>query len=109
MGAVYRAHDRTHDRDVALKRLLSEGDTRRRTRMFEREFYALCGLKHPRIIEVYEYGIDQQGAYYTMELLSGRDLRELAPLPYRTACRYLRDVANSLALLHARGLLHRDI
>jgi tRNA A-37 threonylcarbamoyl transferase component Bud32 len=109
MGVVYRARDRTHARSVALKRLLSEGDTRRRARMFEREFYALSGLKHPRIIEVYEYGIDQGGAYYTMELLDGRDLRELAPLPYRTACRYLRDVANSLALLHARGLLHRDI
>jgi serine/threonine-protein kinase len=109
MGAVYRAFDRTQNRSVALKRLLTEGDTRRRTRMFEREFYTLSGLKHPRIIEVYEYGIDQDGAYYTMELLGGRDLRELAPLPYRTACRYLRDVANSLALLHARGLLHRDI
>jgi len=109
MGAVYRAYDRAQNRRVALKRLLTEGDARRRTRMFEREFYALSGLKHPRIIEVYEYGIDEHGAYYTMELLGGRDLRELAPLPYRTACRYLRDVANSLALLHARGLLHRDI
>ncbi|MFI5307954.1 MAG: protein kinase, partial [Polyangiales bacterium] len=109
MGAVYRARDRTHNRDVALKRLLAEGDTRRRTRMFEREFYALSGLKHPRIIEVYEYGIDQNGAYYTMELLGGRDLREVAPLPFRTACRYLRDVANCLALLHARSLLHRDL
>ena len=109
MGAVYRAYDRAQDRRVALKRLLTEGDARRRTRMFEREFYALSGLKHPRIIEVYEYGIDEHGAYYTMELLGGRDLREVAPLPYRTACRYLRDVANSLALLHARGLLHRDI
>ena len=95
MGAVYRAYDRTQNRWVALKRLLAEGDARHRTRMFEREFYALSGLKHPRIIEVYEYGIDEHGAYYTMELLGGRDLRELAPLPYRTACRYLRDVANS--------------
>jgi hypothetical protein len=109
MGAVYRAFDRTQNRRVALKRLLAEGDVRHRTRMFEREFYTLSGLRHPRIIEVYEYGIDQGGAYYTMELLGGRDLRELAPLPYRTACHYLRDVANSLALLHARSLLHRDI
>jgi hypothetical protein len=109
MGVVYRAHDRVLGRAVALKRLLLEGDARRRTRMFEREFHTLAGLKHPRIIEVYDYGLDERGAYYTMELLDGRDLRELAPLSYRTACLYLRDVASSLALLHARSLLHRDL
>ena len=44
-----------------------------------------------------------------MELLDGQDLRELAPLPWREACALLRDVASSLALLHARRLLHRDV
>ena len=44
-----------------------------------------------------------------MELLAGLDMRKAAPLPYRDACRYLRDVATSLALLHARRLLHRDL
>jgi hypothetical protein len=109
MGVVYRAFDRSEGRSVALKRLTADADLRRRTRMFEREFHALAGLKHPRIIEVYDYGVDERGAYYTMELLDGRDLRERAPLPYSIACRYLRDVASSLALLHARNLLHRDL
>jgi hypothetical protein len=109
MGAVYRAFDQAQNRQVALKRLRVEGDPRPRARMFEREFHTLAGLKHPRIIEVYDYGIDEQGAFYTMELLDGRDLRELAPLSYKTACLYLRDVASSLALLHARNLLHRDL
>ena len=109
MGAVYRAFDRVERRKVALKRLLTDANARRRTRMFEREFHTLAGLEHPRIIEVYDYGVDERGAYYTMELLDGRDLRELAPLPYPVACRYLRDVASSLALLHARNLLHRDL
>ncbi len=109
MGAVYRAHDRVRGRPVALKRLVADADARRRARMFEREYHTLAGLKHPRIIEVYEYGVDERGAYYTMELLDGRDLRELAPVPYRAACSYLRDVASSLALLHARRLLHRDL
>src|SRR5258708_30505932 len=44
-----------------------------------------------------------------MELLEGQDMRKAAPLPYREACRHLRDVATSLALLHARRLLHRDL
>ena len=88
MGAVYRAFDLSTTRSVALKRSLSTDP--KHVRMFEREYHTLVGLKHPRIIEVYDYGIDERGPYYTMELLDGRDLRELAPLDYREACRYLR-------------------
>ena len=109
MGVVYRVFDGTLRRHVALKQLLAVADAPRAARMFEREYHTLAGLKHPRIIQVYDYGIDAAGAYYTMELLDGQDLRELAPLPFDRACRYLRDVASSLALLHARGLLHRDL
>lgn len=108
MGAVYSAIDESSGRRVALKRLLRRAKGHA-DRLFEHEFHTLSQLKHPRIIEVYEYGVDEQGAYYTMELLDGADLRDLSPLPYREACRHLRDVASSLALLHARRLLHRDI
>ena len=72
--------------------------------LFEREYHTLVRLKHPRIIEVYDYGLTEHGPYYTMELLDGSDLQQLAPLPYREACRHLRDVASSLALLHAHRL-----
>ena len=107
MGAVYRAFDESSGTAVALKR--RSGDDARIARMFEREYHTLVSLEHPRIIAVYDYGVDASSAYYTMELLDGSDLRELAPLPYARACRYLRDVASSLALLHARRLIHRDI
>lgn len=109
MGIVYRAFDPVHGRAIALKRLHT-GDARsRQRRMFEREYATLVGLQHPRIIEVHEYGVDEHGAFYTMELLDGLDLRELSPLPASLACKYLRDVASSLGLLHARRLLHRDL
>jgi hypothetical protein len=107
MSAVYRAFDESNGTRVALKRRTVHDE--RDARMFEREYHTLVSLKHPRIIEAYDYGVDSHGAYYTMELLDGGDLRELVAPPYRTACRYLRDVASSLALLHARRLLHRDI
>lgn len=107
MGAVYRAFDTVTQRPIALKRSLSTDP--RYLRMFEREYHTLVGLKHPRIIEVYDYGVDEAGAYYTMELLQGRDLGAFIPLDYRVAARYLRDVASSLGLLHARRLLHRDL
>ena len=108
MGEVFAVHDRSTGRRVALKRLLEAKD-KGMVGMFEREYHTLVSLKHPRIVEVYEYGLDGDSPYYTMELLDGQDVRVLAPLPYYQACRYLRDVASSLALLHARRLLHRDV
>lgn len=108
MGAVFLAYDASTGRDIALKRLLP-GAPAKVAGLFEREFHILSSLKHPRIIDVYEYGIDDTGPFYTMELLPGSDLREMAPVEVSAACRYLRDVASSLALLHARRLLHRDV
>jgi len=108
MGAVYRVVDQATGRKVALKRLLPDAG-KTSAILFEREYHTLVGLIHPRIIEVYDYGRDDQGPYYTMELMDGEDLRTLAPMPFEVACRYLRDVASSLALLHARRLLHRDL
>ena len=108
MGAVFSALDTATGQQVALKRLAPDAPAAARV-LFEREYCVLLSLRHPRIIEVYEYGLDEAGPFYTMELLEGSDLRELAPLPALTACRYLRDVASSLALLHARRLLHRDV
>jgi hypothetical protein len=110
MGEVFAAHDRSTGRAVALKRLLAGSRTQRGlVAHFMREYHALSELRHPRIIEVYQYGVDRSVPYYTMELLDGHDLLELSPLPYREACLYLRDVASSLALLHARRLMHRDV
>ena len=108
MGAVFAVQDQATGRRVALKRLAPSAPPRAAA-LFEHEYYVLSSLKHPRIIEVYEYGIDAEGPYYTMELLEGSDLRELSPMEPVQACRYLRDVASSLALLHARRLLHRDV
>ena len=110
MGIVYGAVDEVTGEPCALKRIKPEfARERHGIEAFEREYRVLAGIDHPRIIRVYEYGVDEQGPYYTMELIGGQDLHTRAPLDYREACRYLRDVAASLALLHARRLLHRDL
>jgi len=110
MGEVFAAIDQSTGARVALKRTLTQGGKQSAHVVhFMREYHALSELRHPRIIEVFDYGVDREQPYYTMELLDGQDLRELSPVPYRDACRYLRDVASSLALLHARRLLHRDV
>jgi serine/threonine protein kinase len=97
------AHDA---RDSALDQVRRRA---RLTALFQREYHTLAQLAHPRIIEVYDYGLDAAGPFYTMELLEGRDLGSAAPLEWRRACEVLRDVASALALLHSRRLLHRDV
>jgi tetratricopeptide (TPR) repeat protein len=108
MGAVHLVFDQVTHRRIALKRLRGQANSTQR-RLFEREYHTLASLKHPGIIEVYDYGIADGEAYYTMELLEGSDLRELAPMPWVEACRCLRDLASILGVLHARRLLHRDL
>jgi hypothetical protein len=112
MGAVYRARDSVRGRWIALKRLLIDAETKHREEriaLFHREYRTLAELKHPRVIEVFDYGIDGEGPFYTMELLDGADLSSRVPVPWPLACLLLRDVCSSLALLHSRGFVHRDV
>jgi hypothetical protein len=112
MGVVYRAREIGSEREVALKQLLVRHNgtqSRQAVSLFEREYYILAQLAHPRVIAVYDYGLDTAGPFYTMELLDGGDLRALSPLPIERACALLLEVCSSLALLHARRFVHRDI
>ena len=82
MGVVYRVFDRVAGEERALKRIRPHAkDNPLYVQAFEREFHVLATLDHPRIIRVFDYGVDAQGPYYTMELLSGHDMRNAAPLP----------------------------
>jgi hypothetical protein len=108
---VYRVSDERSTRSLALKRLHArEGDqTSWIVTQFEHEYHTLRQLAHPRIIEVYDYGVDAQCAYYTMELLDGLDLQSIGKQPWQRSCALLRDVASSLAIVHSRRLVHRDV
>ncbi|MDB4989489.1 MAG: serine/threonine protein kinase [Myxococcaceae bacterium] len=111
MGMVYRVLDRSTGQERALKRVFVRNPARKSlyTSAFEREYQVLAGLDHPRIIRVFDYGVDAEGPFYTMELVRGRDLESAVPIPWRDVCLHMRDVAASLSLLHARRLLHRDL
>ena len=112
MAVVYLVRDKETGRRLALKRPESKGsvDQRRQTHeLFAREYHTLAQLAHPRIVEVYDYAIDDQGPYYTMELLDGGDLQQLVPADYRRVCAIARDVCSGLSLVHSRRIVHRDI
>src|SRR3954469_11610605 len=78
MGSVYRVLDQRNGRECALKQLSSKAASEPLLgELFEREFHTLSELAHPSIIEVYDYALDGDCAYYTMEFLAGQDLRSL--------------------------------
>ncbi len=111
MGIVYRVDDRSTGRPLALKRSLGDDPLafESNSTLLEREYRTLVWLRHPRIIQVYDFGSDERGSFYTMELLDGSDLRSRSPLPWQEICLHVRDIASSLALLHSRRLVHRDV
>src|SRR5687768_8165859 len=71
MAHVYHVADSVSGRELALKQLSPQSDARRDalTSQFEAEFNALAQLSHPRVIEVYDYGLSEAGPFFTMELL----------------------------------------
>jgi tRNA A-37 threonylcarbamoyl transferase component Bud32 len=121
MGEVWRAEHRLLARDAAIKLVRPEvlgaktpEDAHVVLRRFEREAQATAALSSPHTIQVFDFGITDEGTfYYVMELLVGRDLeslvREFGPLPPHRAVYLLRQVCHSLADAHARGLVHRDV
>jgi tetratricopeptide (TPR) repeat protein len=111
MGTIYHVYDRQLRQDLALKQLSAGAGTpqHRLNALFEHEYRNLAQLAHPAIVEVYDYGIERAGPYYTMELLSGQDLAARRVEGLRELCTVLRDVASALALVHTRGLIHRDL
>src|ERR1700712_5897584 len=72
MGAVYAAIDTTTGKRIALKTTASHASATV-IDLFKREYQTLHGLRHPNIVEVYDFGIEEM-PYYTMELLEGSDL-----------------------------------
>jgi serine/threonine-protein kinase len=112
MATVYEVVDRSTQRHLALKRLHPTPDSKRQRRLlelFEHEFLTLSQIAHPHVVEAYDYGVDQEGAYYTMELLDGGELQGRAPLSAAEVCRIGRDVCSALSLLHSRRLVYRDL
>jgi serine/threonine-protein kinase len=116
LGTVYAAHDPLLSRLIAIKTLNLEIAPEEResfNALFLNEARAAGGLSHPHIVTVFDAGVSDQSAYIAMELLKGRDLRQLRqegwrPTPVQAAT-IVRRVADALAYAHSKGVIHRDI
>ena len=99
---------------MALKLLRPEvGDVPNRRARFHREARAAAALDRPDIVHLYSVEESEGLLFITMELVSGRTLRELldagAPLPVPRTVAFASQIAEGLACAHAAGILHRDL
>lgn len=121
MGQVYRASHRYLARPAAVK-LISPSSMGGRTETeietaverFKREAGAASSLSSPHTIELYDFGVSDDGTFfYVMELLDGLDLQAMVekhgPINPGRVIHFLRQACDSLAEAHHLGMVHRDI
>lgn len=113
MGRVYRAHDTTTNRVVALK-VLPPHAVQDRTfeQRFRREAELAASLNDPHIVPIHRYGEIDGQLYVDMRLIDGRDLADVIAgngLEPGRAVRIVEQVAEALDTAHTAGLVHRDI
>jgi serine/threonine protein kinase len=113
MGDVYLAHDRTLNRDVALKILPPElADNESLRARFEREAKAVAALNHPNIVTVHSVEAVGDVHFITMELIKGTTLAELVPRQGLRLEKFFDiavPLADAVAAAHAQGIVHRDL
>jgi serine/threonine-protein kinase len=115
MGAVYKAHQHSMDREVALKVLRPDlARSEQEVLRFFREARAASKLSHPNIITVFDFGQSEDGLLYmVMELLQGKPLSRIlleeGAFPWERATNIIFQTLDALAHAHSQGILHRDL
>ncbi|MGW3568962.1 serine/threonine-protein kinase [Streptomyces sp. NPDC000941] len=112
-GAVWFAVDTELDRPVVLKRTLAEDNSRAAFDELLAEARALAKFSHPNVVTL--YGAERAGwgpkatFWLVMEHVTGGSLNGTARLPAKLAAHIGAQVANALAALHAKGIVHCDV
>jgi len=114
MATVYKAHELSLNRVVALKVLSSQlSEDEAYIKRFQREAQAAAQLNHPNIVQIYAIGEEQGVHYFAMEYIKGKSLahirQEQGVLEPEDAIPLIRQVAEALVEAHKVGLVHRDI
>jgi DNA-binding beta-propeller fold protein YncE/tRNA A-37 threonylcarbamoyl transferase component Bud32 len=113
MGVVYKARQTRLNRLVALKMILSGTHAGHEDRLrFLAEAEAVAAIKHPGVVEVYEFGTHDDRPYYALEFCEGGTLADKlagTPLQGREAAQTVAELARAVQAAHDRGIVHRDL
>jgi TolB-like protein/Tfp pilus assembly protein PilF len=112
-GVVYRAHQKSLNRTVALKVIgLGHWATEAHLKRFRLEAEAAASLEHPGIVPIHEVGERDGSCYFSMKFIDGGQLDAVAkrePMPIRHAAELIAKLARTVSYAHEHGILHRDI
>ena len=113
-SGVYLAERQSTHLNVVLKVLRQMPGMDESIGAFDRflqEYETIADMEHPNIVRIYDLGVSDDHAHIAMEYLGGGDLRRKieSGIPERAAVQYLRQIADALAAIHRKGVLHRDL
>lgn len=113
MGVVYKARQNNLNRVLALKMVISgEYVASAQLARFQIEAEAVAKLKHPNIVQLYDFGTHDGLPYFTLEYMEGGSLaskikdNSLSP---REAAKIVEQLGRGMATAHAQGIIHRDL
>ncbi|MBN2003122.1 MAG: serine/threonine protein kinase [Anaerolineae bacterium] len=118
MARVYRAYHPQLDRYVAIKVMRTDlADDEEFQVRFQREARAVAALRHPNIVQVFDFDIEGDISFMVMELMAGDTLKTRLDdyrargerMPWGEMLRVMLDVLEGLAYAHSEGMIHRDI
>jgi serine/threonine protein kinase len=114
MATVYRGRKQATGQIVALKVMEAAiAANPVMVKRFEQEFRAAARLRHPNIVQGFDFGLEDGQPYLVMEYINGPTLGRLiadqGPLPEAEAVRILRQIADALQSAHDHNLIHRDV
>ncbi|RMF00109.1 MAG: hypothetical protein D6768_13535 [Chloroflexi bacterium] len=118
MSAVYRANDPNLKRAVAIKLIhphLSRDP--KFVQRFEQEAASVAKLRHPNIVQVYDFNHDENTYYMVMEYVQGQTLKQVLKkysaagqrLPLSQTIRIVISICDAVAFAHEHGMVHRDL
>src|SRR5437588_6971680 len=112
-GVVFRAHQKSLNRTVALKVIsLGQWASKAHVKRFRREAEAAASVDHPCIVPIYEVGERDGSCYFSMKFVEGGQLDEVSkrtPMSMRHAAELIAKIARTVHYAHEHGIVHRDI
>ena len=114
MGSVWRAEHLKLKSPLAIKVLEAEvAQNPSMVQRFLREAQAAAALRSPNVVQIFDYGVDEQQAFIAMELLEGEVLSEriarLGRVPPEDAFRFVGEILRAIQRAHEAGIIHRDL